>query len=110
MTQDLAALVARLRAPAYWMSGSGEGHEGENDVPREAADAQAALGAVYAERDRALAAVKEYAAVAEADRKREREEGRAMGLREALDIANRGRSVADIGLPILAKIKEAGHG
>ncbi len=30
-------LVKRLRAPAYWMSGSSEGHEGENDAPREAA-------------------------------------------------------------------------
>jgi hypothetical protein len=31
-------LVRRLRAPAYWMSGSSDGHEGENDAPREAAD------------------------------------------------------------------------
>jgi hypothetical protein len=31
-------LIRRLRAPAYWMSGSSEGHEGENDAPREAAD------------------------------------------------------------------------
>lgn len=31
-------LIERLRAPDYWMSGSSEGHEGENDAPREAAD------------------------------------------------------------------------
>ena len=31
-------LVQRLRAPHYWMSGSKEGHEGENNAPREAAD------------------------------------------------------------------------
>lgn len=31
------AMVGRLLAPAYWMSGSSEGHEGENDAPREAA-------------------------------------------------------------------------
>ena len=31
-------LVQRLRAPHYWMSGSAEGHEGENNAPREAAD------------------------------------------------------------------------
>jgi hypothetical protein len=30
-------IVDRLEAPAYWMSGSSEGHEGENDAPREAA-------------------------------------------------------------------------
>jgi hypothetical protein len=31
-------IIEKLRAPAYWMSGSNEGHEGENDVPRQAAD------------------------------------------------------------------------
>lgn len=34
MTSDL---VDRLRAPAYWFSGSDEGHEGENNAPYEAA-------------------------------------------------------------------------
>lgn len=34
----MADIVERLRAPAYWMSGSSEGHEGENDAPLEAAD------------------------------------------------------------------------
>jgi hypothetical protein len=38
-------IVKRLRAPAYWMSGSSEGHEGENDAPREAADRIEALEA-----------------------------------------------------------------
>lgn len=36
-------LCARLRAPSYWMSGSSDGHEGENDAPRQAADAIEAL-------------------------------------------------------------------
>lgn len=31
-------IVERLRAPAYWFSGSSEGHEGENSAPYEAAD------------------------------------------------------------------------
>lgn len=31
-------IVERLRAPAYWMSGSNDGHEGENLAPLEAAD------------------------------------------------------------------------
>jgi hypothetical protein len=31
-------IVEKLRAPAYWMSGSNEVHEGENDAPRQAAD------------------------------------------------------------------------
>lgn len=31
-------LRERLRAPAYWMSGSSDGHEGENNAPYEAAD------------------------------------------------------------------------
>jgi len=34
----MSEIVQRLQAPAYWMSGSDEGHEGENDAPREAAD------------------------------------------------------------------------
>ena len=38
-------IVKRLRAPAYWMSGSDEGHEGDNDAPREAADLIEALRA-----------------------------------------------------------------
>lgn len=38
-------LVERLRVPAYWMSGSSEGHEGENDAPRQAADRIEALEA-----------------------------------------------------------------
>ena len=53
-------LVKRLRAPAYWMSGSSEGHEGENDIPLKAADA---LEALVAERDRlkaALETVRQY--------------------------------------------------
>ena len=33
-----ADIVMRLRAPHYWMSGSDEGHEGENDSPFQAAD------------------------------------------------------------------------
>lgn len=35
MTFDL---ITRLRSPHYWMSGSIEGHDGENNAPREAAD------------------------------------------------------------------------
>ena len=31
-------IVERLRAPTYWISGSSEGHEGENSAPLEAAD------------------------------------------------------------------------
>lgn len=30
-------IVERLRAPAYWISGSSEGHEGDNSAPLEAA-------------------------------------------------------------------------
>lgn len=33
----MSDIVKRLQAPAYWISGSNEGHEGENDAPREAA-------------------------------------------------------------------------
>lgn len=40
---DDRLLVERLRAPAYWMSGSSDGHEGENDLPRVAADRIATL-------------------------------------------------------------------
>jgi uncharacterized coiled-coil protein SlyX len=42
---DNAELVKRLRAPHYWISGSSEGHEGENDVPGLAADRIEALTA-----------------------------------------------------------------
>lgn len=41
----MSDIVERLRAPAYWMSGSNEGHEGENNAPREAADTITALRA-----------------------------------------------------------------
>jgi hypothetical protein len=34
----MSEIVKRLLAPAYWISGSAEGHEGENNAPREAAD------------------------------------------------------------------------
>lgn len=50
--EDLLALADRLDAPAYWFSGSGEGHEGENTAPREAA---AALRAIVAERQKTRA-------------------------------------------------------
>lgn len=33
----MSDLVKRLRAPAYWFSGSSEGHEGENSAPLDAA-------------------------------------------------------------------------
>jgi len=36
-------IEARLRAPAYWFSGSSEGHEGDNLTPFEAADLIAEL-------------------------------------------------------------------
>lgn len=54
MSDDIKELVKRLRAPAYWMSGSGEGHEGESDIPLKAADA---LEALVAERDSLRAAL-----------------------------------------------------
>ena len=54
--EDLLALADRLEAPAYWFSGSDEGHEGENAVPHEAA---AALRAIVAERDALRAALEE---------------------------------------------------
>lgn len=47
---DSMPLEARLRAPAYWMSGSGQGHEGENDLPFKAADE---IERLHRERDRA---------------------------------------------------------
>jgi len=34
----MSDIVERLRAPAYWISGSSEGHEGDNNAPLEAAD------------------------------------------------------------------------
>lgn len=33
----MSDIVERLRAPAYWISGSSEGHEGDNSAPLEAA-------------------------------------------------------------------------
>ena len=33
----MSDIVERLRAPAYWISGSDEGHEGDNSAPMEAA-------------------------------------------------------------------------
>ena len=33
----MSDIVDRLRAPAYWISGSDEGHEGDNSAPMEAA-------------------------------------------------------------------------
>ena len=46
---DILALADRLEAPRYRLSGSPEGHEGENAVPHEAA---AALRAIVAERQK----------------------------------------------------------
>jgi len=51
---DYEAICVRLEAPAYWISGSGRGHEGENDVPKEAAAAIRTL----VERVRELEALK----------------------------------------------------
>ena len=45
--EDLLALADRLDAPDHWISGSADGHEGENTAPYEAA---AALRALVAER------------------------------------------------------------
>lgn len=42
----MSDIVERLRAPAYWFSGSSEGHEGENSAPYEAADEIERLRAV----------------------------------------------------------------
>lgn len=36
---DYNELLERLEAPAYWFSGSADGHEAENDTPYEAATA-----------------------------------------------------------------------
>ena len=33
----MSDIVKRLRAPAYWNSGSSEGHEGDNSAPLDAA-------------------------------------------------------------------------
>ena len=33
----MSDIVERLRAPAYWISGSNEGHEGDNAAPLQAA-------------------------------------------------------------------------
>jgi hypothetical protein len=33
----MSDIVERLRAPAYWISGSSDGHEGDNSAPLEAA-------------------------------------------------------------------------
>lgn len=60
---DIKELVKRLRAPAYWMSGSGEGHEGETDIPLKAADA---LEALAGERDRLKAAIRLIASYGDA--------------------------------------------
>jgi hypothetical protein len=48
MSETVSELVRRLRAPAYWMSGSSDGHEGENYAPLEAADR---IQSLTAERD-----------------------------------------------------------
>ena len=45
--EDLLALADRLDAPDHWISGSADGHEGENTAPYEAA---AALRVLVAER------------------------------------------------------------
>lgn len=56
-------IVEKLRAPAYWMSGSNEGHEGENDAPRQAADEidrlRAEAARLAAENERLRAALRE---------------------------------------------------
>lgn len=48
---EVAKMLARLRGPYYWMSGSEEYHEGENDAPFEAADMLEVLAARVAELD-----------------------------------------------------------
>lgn len=54
---EIGELIARLNAPAYWMSGSEDGHDGDNDSPREAATALASqaerIATLTAERDEA---------------------------------------------------------
>lgn len=62
MTDD-KNLVERLRAPAYWFSGSYAGHEGENGAPLEAADA---IERLTRERDEARAALDREKARADA--------------------------------------------
>lgn len=47
-------IVDRLRAPAYWISGSSEGHEGDNDAPTDAAAEILCLRAQVAALERAL--------------------------------------------------------
>lgn len=47
-------LKERLRAPSYWMSGSSEGHEGENNAPFEAAARIEALEAKVKEAGEAM--------------------------------------------------------
>jgi uncharacterized small protein (DUF1192 family) len=56
----MSEIVKRLLAPAYWISGSAEGHEGENNAPREAAD----------EITRLIARLREEVAWHEADKAR----------------------------------------
>ena len=53
-------IVEKLRAPAYWMSGSSEGHEGENSAPREAADE---ITRLRAENEKLRAALEEIAGI-----------------------------------------------
>ncbi len=43
--EAVAGMCRDLRAPSYWMSGSNQGHDGENDKPRAAADMMEALAA-----------------------------------------------------------------
>lgn len=59
-----ADLVRRLLAPAYWMSGSSEGHEGENAAPRAAA---ARITALLAENERVAEALREITMQAESE-------------------------------------------
>lgn len=47
-------IVERLSAPAYWISGSSEGHEGDNTAPTEAADT---ITTLRAENERLRAAL-----------------------------------------------------
>lgn len=77
MTPDLNALIERLEAPAYWMSGSQDGHEGENDAPRLAAQALRALQAQPAPDDVGRLITRLSADLAAAEKRgadREREE------------------------------------
>lgn len=54
----MSDIVKRLQAPAYWVSGSNEGHEGENDAPREAADT---ITRLTAENEKLRAALEPFA-------------------------------------------------